>query len=126
MKTLKNFILEASEQKNEGTIKFNFSGLEYAEETLKSFANKSECSVEDETLTVSVTPDTVANIGATQDILQQYADKLMGSPKRSSDEQYAQKIRKFADKVRELNDKIDEIENPETEEEDKEGKDGEQ
>ena len=124
MKTLQDYILEQvslnESDETKATFTFDFTDLENADEIIKGFSDKSECEVDDKKLTVTVTPDTVRNIHATLDALQQYVDKLMGSTKRSSNEQYAQKIRKFSDAVSAMKAKIDEIETPEEPEDTKE------
>lgn len=120
MKSLKEFIKEYQERKlqesaDTTTITLNFAGLENAEETLKSLEDKEGCTVEDETLTISISKDNVDKFDTVQDILQQYVETLRGSTKRSSDEQYAQKIKSFADKVANFNEALDKIANPEEE-----------
>lgn len=118
MKTLQDFIIEKS-QLNEGieskSITFDFTDLENAEDTLKSFEDREGCTVEDNKLTVTITKDNVDKLDSVQDILQQYGETLRKSSKSTNDEQYAQKTKKFAERVEELNDIIDEIENPEEE-----------
>lgn len=120
MKSLVEFIKESTSVKvteaTESTsLTFDFTGLENAEETLKSLVEMEGCSVEDNMLTVTVTADNVDKLGTVQDILQQFTETIRNSQKRSSDEQYAQKTKKFAEKVAEFNNKLDEIANPEEE-----------
>ena len=66
MKTLQDFIIEKS-QLNEGieskTITFDFSGLDNAEDTLKSFEDREGCTTEDNKLTVNITKDNVDKLG---------------------------------------------------------------
>lgn len=112
MKSLKDFITEATSSK---VIEFDFSDLENAEDTLKSFEGQEGCEVEGNTLKVTITPDNVDKLGGTQDILQQYCQTIRSSTKSTNDEQYAQKTKRFEEKVNEFNDAIDEIENPEEE-----------
>ena len=118
MKTLQDYIIEQS-QMNEAieskSITFDFTDLENAEETLKSFEDQEGCTVEDNKLTVNITKDNVDKLDSVQDILQQYSETLRKSSKSTNDEQYAQKTKKFAEKVEEFNDTIDKIENPEEE-----------
>ena len=98
MKSLQTFInerVEIFEAEGSKTITFDFTDLEIGEERLKSLYEK---------------VDTV------QDILQQFAETIRNSTKRSSDEQYAQKTKAFAEKVAEFNDALDEIANPNEEE----------
>jgi uncharacterized protein YukE len=120
MKHLEDFINESIIVENEEskkTITFDFTDLENAEETIDSLKEKDGVSVDDKKVTVEVTSDNVDKLGSIQDILQQFAETIRGSQKRSSDEQYAQKTKSFAEKVNELNDAIDEIKNPKDEDE---------
>lgn len=118
MKTLQEFIKEQLNVVNESesaTVTFDFSGLENAEDTLKSLTDREGCSVDDQKLTVTISSETVDKLDSVQDILQQYSETLRNSSKRSSDEQYAQKTKEFAENVTKMNEKIDEITNPEEE-----------
>jgi len=128
MKTLKDFISESikiNESEDSKSITFNFSGLDDAEDTLKSFEEMEYCTIEDNKLTVDVTSDNFDKLSSVQDILQQYTDKNLNSPHRSSDEQYAQKVKKFSEKMNEFNETIEKFENPETDEDDQKSKDEE-
>lgn len=113
MKSLQDFIIESSQEINEGkdtaSITFDFTDLENAKETLKSFENKDYCTIEDNKLTVEITADNVDKLDTVQDILQQYSQTLRSSTKSTNDEQYAQKTKKFAEKVGEFNDAIEEL-----------------
>lgn len=132
MKTLQNFIIERSniniersninieqsninEEETSVSVVFDFTDLENAEETLKSLEEREGCSVEDNKLTVTITSDNCDKLDTVQDILQQYAETLRNSSRRSSDEQYAQKTKAFAEKVDEFNDALDKVLNPEEE-----------
>lgn len=126
MKHLQDYINEAVDI-NEATatsksITFDFTDLENAEETLKSLEGKDGVSIEDNKLTLEITPDNVDKIGTVQDILQQFCQTVRNSQKRSSDEQYAQKTVAFEKKIGEMNDAIDAIKNPEEKEEKKDDK----
>jgi len=115
MKTLQEFITEQvqlNEESTSKTISFDFTDLENSEEILDSLKEKEGCSVEDNTLTVTITADNADKLDTVQDILQQYSETLRSSSKRSSNEQYAQKTKKFAEKVGEFNDALDEITDP--------------
>lgn len=108
MKHLQEFINEQIEVQIEESCKsitFDFTDLEDAEDTLKSFEDKEGCKVEDKKLIVSVCD----KLDSVQDILQQYGDKLQKSSKATNDESYAQKVNKFNSKVEELNNAIEEI-----------------
>ena len=128
MKRLQEFINEQvdvniTEAKDSKEFTFDFTDLENGEETLKSLEDKEGCTIEDNKLTVKITDDNVDKLDTVQDILQQFAETVRSSVKRSSDEQYAQKTKKFAEKVAEFNDAIDEISNPEDDKDDKDDKD---
>ena len=108
MKHLQEFINEQIEVQIKESCKsvtFDFTDLEGAEDTLKSFEDKEGCQVEDNKLTVSVSD----KLDSVQDILQQYGDKLQKSSKATNNESYAQKVNKFNSKVEELNNAIEEI-----------------
>jgi len=112
MKTLQDYIVEKSqfnESEESKTLTFDFTDLENAEETLNSLKEMDGCKVEENKLTITITKDNVDSFGTVQDILQQYAETLRNSSKRSSDEKYAQKTKSFAEKVGEFNDALDEI-----------------
>lgn len=117
MKRLVDFIKESTlvESETSALVTFNFDTLEGAEDILKSLEGREGCDIEDNKLTVTVTADNVSKLDSVVDILQQYSSTIRNSPKRSSDEAYAQKTKAFAENVAKLNDKIDEIENPEEE-----------
>lgn len=120
MKSLTQFIKEHQSKLYESdestTITLDLAELENAEETLKSLGEKEGCSVDGEKVTVTVSKDDIDKAESVKDALQKYVETLKGSTKRSSDEQYAQKIKAFEDKVSELASKIDEIKNPSEEE----------
>ena len=129
MKSLQEFIneqaevnVDITEAKDSKEITFDFTDLENGEETLKSLEDKEGCTIEDNKLTVKITNDNADKLDTVQDILQQFAETVRSSVKRSSDEQYAQKTKKFAEKVAEFNDAIDEISNPEDNKDDKDDK----
>ena len=105
MKHLQEFINEQIEDSCSKSITFDFTDLEDAEDTLKSFEDKENCKVEDNKLTVSV----CNKLDSVQDILQQYGDKLRRSSKATNDESYEKKVKKFNSKVEELNNAIEEM-----------------
>ena len=119
MKDLRDYILESVEEVSideaaaSKVFTFDFTDLEQAEDTLKSFEEREGCEIEGQKLTVKLTAKNIDKMDSVQDILQQYAETLRKSTKNSSDEQYAQKTSAFAKKVGEFNDGIDEIENAE-------------
>ena len=115
MKNLRDFILESESSK---TITFNFKDLENAEDTIKSLESCEGVSVQDQSVTVTVSSDTVSKIGPAKDILQQFSNEIRNSSSRTNNEMYAQKTKEFENKVTELNDAIKELENPEEGEKD--------
>jgi uncharacterized protein YukE len=120
MKQLNEYIIEHVQlnEKNveSTTITFDFSKFEDNDDVLKSLEDTNECTVEDKEVTVEVTANNANDLKSVLDILQEYSNKLRESPKRSSDEQFAQETSKFDKKVKKLNKEIDKIINP-TEEE---------
>ncbi len=122
MKSLQDFIIESSQEINEGkdtaSITFDFTDLENAKETIESIQDKEGVSVDGDKVTITINKDNVAKLESVQDILQQYSSTIRKSQKRSSDEQYAQKTVAFEKKVGELNDAIDKISNPDDGEDD--------
>lgn len=115
MKDLKDFITESIEVIKEGqdsaSITFDFTDLENGEETLDSLKDKEGCEVDDKKLTVNITKDNCEKLDTVQDILQQFAETIRNSSKRTNNEQYAQITKSFQEKVNEFNDKLDEIRN---------------
>ena len=113
MKRLQEFIIEnveIIESKSETkSITFNFKDLENAEDTLKSFEEEEYCTIEEESLTVSVTADNCTKLDSVKDKLKKYSDELRHSTKRSSNEQYAQKTLKFEEQVKSLENAIEEL-----------------
>lgn len=115
MKTLKDFIVEhvdLNESKTSTKVRFDFTGLEGADEVLKTLENQEGCEIEDTLLTVIVDKDNVDKLKAVQDLLQEFTSTIRSSSKRASDEQYAQKTVSFENKLNELNNAIDELVNP--------------
>ena len=116
MKRLQDFIIESSQEINEGkdtaSITFDFTDLENAKETIDSIQDKEGVEVDDQKVTVTINKDNVAKLDTVQDILQQYAETIRNSNKRSENEEYAQKTKAFAEKVGEFNDALDKIANP--------------
>ena len=127
MKSLKEFIsesvvIEASDDKPESKdFTFDFTDMENGEETVKSFADMSNVSVEDKKVTVTVKKD--ANIDTVQDILQQAIDILRRSSKSRNYENYAQKTAKLERTLGEMNNFIDELNSEPEEDEDNNKKD---
>lgn len=123
MKSLVEFIKESIVvESEEKTITFDFTGIDNAEETVKSLAEYSDIvSVEDNKVTVKLTADNVANVEPVQDIIQQAVQAERAGSKSTNDEQYAQKVSSLEKKVAELGEAIDAIENPD-DKDDKGGK----
>ena len=124
MKNLTTFINEKralnnktiKESNDSKEITFNFTDLENAKETIESLEKMDNVTKKsDNELTVTVTSDNVDKLDTVVDILQQYAETLRHSSKRSSSETYAQKTIAFAKSVASLNDAIDELSGSEEE-----------
>lgn len=114
MKSLVEFIKESIVvESKDKTIVFDFSGIENAEETLKSLEEYSDvATIEDNKVTVTLNADNIEKVGSVQDIIQQAVQHERAGEKSTNDEQYAQKVGALEKKVAEMNDAIDAIENP--------------
>ena len=114
MKSLVEFIKESIVvESKDKTIVFDFSGIENAEETLKSLSEYSDVvTVEDNKVTVTLNADNIEKVGSVQDIIQQAVQHERAGEKSTNDEQYAQKVGALEKKVAEMNDAINAIENP--------------
>lgn len=107
-RALNNKVIKESDDSKE--ISFNFTDLENAKETIESLEKMDNVTKKsDNELTVTVTSDNVDKLDSVVDILQQYAETLRHSSKRSSSETYAQKTIAFAKSVASLNDAINEL-----------------
>lgn len=107
-RALNNKVIKESDDSKE--ISFNFTDLENAKETIESLEKMDNVTKKsDNELIVTVTSDNVDKLDTVVDILQQYAETLRHSSKRSSSETYAQKTITFAKSVASLNDAIDEL-----------------
>lgn len=115
---LENIVTEANDTKQKSFV-FNLADMENGEETVKSFENMPGVTIEDQKVTVEVSSENFDKLDKFQDIMQQFIESLRNSPKRASDEQYAQKTKALADKMNEFNDFINELGNPEEDEKDK-------
>lgn len=120
MKTLRDYILEDKEKDEETTpsstsVTFDFDGLEDSEDVLKSFEDNENCQIDDKKVTIEVTQDNYKDLSDVKDILQDYTDKIRSSPKRSSDEKYAQLTKKFKSRLNDLKDAISSFANTEEE-----------
>jgi hypothetical protein len=104
MKSLIDYIKESleMEQINESSIKFNFNGLDDADDVLKQLNTIQSASVNEKEVEVMCDAN-VDELKKVYDILKKYSDKERNSQHRTSDEQYAQKTVKFSEKVDELN-----------------------
>ena len=123
MKTLKDYILESAGEKNVDSkeevknaepvenlkINFSFKDLEGGKEVkdeIVDLAGKNGLTIENDEENESIKFDFAPNnLEAAQDIinvLSKYCSKIRNSQKRSSDEQYAQKTKKFEDKLKEI------------------------
>lgn len=136
MKSLLQYIHEAVSDPTSKNILFDFTGIENAEDTIKSLQELGKKSgvpvaVDAQKVTVSFTATTLDTAEPIIDVLQQFIEKEGKSQKRSSDEQYAQKLHRFEDAMKKLDDfkeecaTADETDNtPDPKEEEPEGADG--
>lgn len=118
---IENIVTEANDAKQKCFV-FNLANMENGEETVKSFENMPGVTIDDQKVTVCVSSENFDKLDTFQDIMSQFIEHLRNSPKRASDEQYAQKTKALANKMNEFNDFIDELANPE-EDDDKKDKD---
>lgn len=131
MKNLKEYLLEALKDEKDLTpegsnvFMFDFTDLDDVKETLKSLKEYDCCSVEDNVLTLTVTKDNIECVDKAMDILQQYSDRGRNSSRRSTDENYAQKTKKFQETVGKVFDYIDQLEGSDDEENKKKDKEEE-
>ena len=108
MKSLREYIKESRET---GSIKFNFDGMDNADEILKKFDSIQSASVNDKEVEVMNNAN-VDELKEVYDILKKYSDGERNGSHRTNDEQYAQKTIQFEKKVNELKEMIDKIEAP--------------
>ena len=108
MKSLIEYIKESRDQ---ASIKFNFDGMDNADEILKKFESIQTASVNDKEVEVMINAN-VDELKEVYDILKEYSDGERNGSHRTNDEQYAQKTIKFEKKVNELKEMIDNIETP--------------
>ena len=108
MKSLIEYIKESRE---EGSIKFNFDGMDNADEILKKFDSIQTASVNDKEVEVMINAN-VDELKKVYDILKEYSDGERSGSHRTNNEQYAQRTIKFEKKVNELKEMIDNIETP--------------
>ena len=108
MKSLIEYIKESRDQ---ASIKFNFDGMDNADEILKQFDSIQTASVNDKEVEVMINAN-VDELKKVYDILKEYSDEERNGSHRTNDEQYAQKTIKFEKKVNELKEMIDNVETP--------------
>ena len=108
MKSLIEYIKESRDQ---ASIKFNFDGMDNADEILKKFESIQSASVNDKEVEVMNNAN-VDELKEVYDILKKYSDGERNGSHRTNDEQYAQKTIKFEKKVNELKEMINHIETP--------------
>lgn len=113
MKTLneyiKNSFIKESEDKST-KITFNFSGLDdNLEEVLKDFENEPNCEIDGEKLIVNVNLENSSSFDNLIAKLEKFNNEKRNSPKRASDEQFAQKTAKFDASISKLKAKIEEL-----------------
>lgn len=108
MKSLIEYIKESRDQ---ASIKFNFDGMDNADDILKKFESIQSASVNDKEVEVMNNAN-VDELKKVYDILKEYSDGERNGSHRTNDEQYAQKTIKIEKKVNELKEMIDNIEAP--------------
>ena len=106
MKSLIEYIKESRDQ---ASIKFNFDGMDNADEILKKFESIQSASVNNKEVKVMNNAN-VDELKKVYDILKEYSDGERNGSHRTNDEQYAQKTIKLEKKVNELKKMIDNIE----------------
>lgn len=113
MKSLSEYIKENLniENNNAGSVKFNFDGMDNADDILKQLSSFQSVSINDKEVEV-VCDANVDELNEVYDILKKYSDDERSGSHRINDEQYAQKTIKFAEKVDELKKMIEKIETP--------------
>ena len=136
MKSLLQYIQEAVSDPTSKNILFNFTGIDNADDTIKKLVELSKESgipvaVDAQKVTVSFTATTLDAAQPIIDELQKFIGKEGKSQKRSSDEQYAQKLHAFEDAMDKLEEfkkecaSAAELDNvPDPKEEDPKGADG--
>lgn len=122
---IENIVTEANDAKQKCFV-FNLANMENGEETVKSFENMPGVTIDDQKVTVCVSSENFDKLDTFQDIMSQFIEHLRNSPKRASDEQYAQKTKALANKMNEFNDFIDELANPEDDDKKDKNKDDEE
>ena len=124
MKSLSEYIKENLniENINKGSVKFNFDGMDNADDILKQLSSFQSASINDKEVEV-VCDANVDELNEVYDILKKYSDDERSGRHRTNDEQYAQKTIKFAEKVDELKKMIEKIETPDDEKSDDEKSD---
>lgn len=108
MKSLREYIKESRDQ---ASIKFDFDGMDNADEILKKFDSIQTVSVNDKEVKVIINAN-VDELKKVYDILKEYSDGERNGSHRTNDEQYAQKTIKFEKKVNELKEMINHVETP--------------
>ena len=97
------------ESRDQASIKFDFDGMDNADEILKKFDSIQTASVNDKEVKVMINAN-VDELNKVYDILKEYSDGERNGSHRTNDEQYAQKTIKFEKKVNELKEMIDKVE----------------
>lgn len=127
MKSLRDFIVEkmvVEVNDTTKTIAFNFDGIDNCEETLKSLEGYDDyISIDDNTVTVTISEKTFAKIAPVKDILEQAIKAERNGSRSTNDEQYAQKVKKLETRLSELNEVIDSFMNDDSKEETPDAKD---
>ena len=132
MKSLYDYIIEASEEKTEDTkktFKFDFSKFENAKETVESIVSMIEDFVKESTdtsITIECKNRDASKISGALEIIKSFIKTNASSTKRASDEQYAQFCQKQERALEDFEDFLKPVENPQPEPEEENDKNDEQ
>lgn len=100
MKSLVEYIKFVNESSNT-TVTFNINEFNDKDDVINSLTDNTLCDVDKEnyTITVNVDSNKYNELKALVELLNNYKEKLLQSPERTNNEQYAQKIRKFEKEI---------------------------
>ncbi len=116
MKSLVEYIKFVNESSNT-TVTFNINEFNDKDDIINSLNDNTLCDVDTEnyTITVNVDSNKYNELKALVELLNNYKEKLLQSPERTNNEQYAQKIRKFEKEINNFEAAIEKFNPNETE-----------
>lgn len=116
MKSLVEYIKFVNESSNT-TVTFNIKEFNDKDDVINSLNDNTLCDVDKEnyTITVNVDSNKYNELKALVELLNNYKEKLLQSPERTNNEQYAQKIRKFEKEINDFEADIEKFNPNETE-----------